>query len=184
VLQVGVSEKLAISIQFSVLIVTAYVIAFKYSWQLTLASSSVLLFVSVVYGILIPLFVKLQKNMEHAEGKATTVASEALGAIRMIKACGAEERMSSKFGGWVQETKRRGLKMSPATAMQMSPVFFAIYANFALTFWFGVRLYSQHHISSVATVVTCVYILSLVLGTTTDLFQGIYVSNDGGNGNG
>jgi ATP-binding cassette subfamily B (MDR/TAP) protein 1 len=29
----------------------------------------------------------------------------------------------------------------------MSPMFFATYATMALTFWFGVRQYTHHHLS-------------------------------------
>jgi len=54
---------------------------------------------------------------------------------------------------WVQEAKKRGLKISPLAGLQMAPVFFAMFSTFALTFWFGVKLYSEHRISSVSTVV-------------------------------
>lgn len=43
--------------------------------------------------------------------------------------------------------------MSPLIGVQFAPLFFSIYATMALCFWFGFKLYLQHHISSVGTIV-------------------------------
>jgi ATP-binding cassette subfamily B (MDR/TAP) protein 1 len=58
VLQVGISEKLGIFLQFTALMIAAIIIAFNYSWSLTLATSSLLLFIGLVYGVTIPIVVK------------------------------------------------------------------------------------------------------------------------------
>ncbi|KAK0628761.1 P-loop containing nucleoside triphosphate hydrolase protein [Bombardia bombarda] len=58
---------------------------------------------------------------------ASTTANEIFSSIRMIAACGAEERMAQRYAGWVDESRRRGLKMSPWIAAQQAPIQFAIY---------------------------------------------------------
>jgi ATP-binding cassette, subfamily B (MDR/TAP), member 1 len=151
-LQIGISEKLSICIQFTSLLVAAYIVAFKYSWQLTLVASSILLFVLVVFGIIIPILTKLQKSVDHANEKASSIASEVFSAVRMVVACGAEKRVVNTYSKWVDEARRRGLKLSPVVGIQFAPVFFAIYADMALTFWYGVKLYDEYHLSSVGTV--------------------------------
>jgi ABC-type multidrug transport system fused ATPase/permease subunit len=120
-LQIGISEKLAIFLQFTSLMIGAVIIAFKYSWSLTLVTSSVLLFISLTYGIIVPLLVKMMKEVEHADGKASAIASETFGSIRMVAACGAEERMAKRYSRWTQESRRRGLKLSPVIGVQFSP---------------------------------------------------------------
>ena len=40
---------------------------------------------------------------------------------------GAEEKMMKRYEKWIGETKKRGVKMSPITACQQAPAFFAIY---------------------------------------------------------
>jgi ABC-type multidrug transport system fused ATPase/permease subunit len=120
-LQIGISEKLAIFLQFTSLIITAVIVAFKHSWSLTLVTSSVLLFIAVTYGIIVPIMVKMMKEVEHADGKASAIASEAFASIRMIVACGAEERMGKRYSTWIQESRRRGLKLSPVVGIQFSP---------------------------------------------------------------
>jgi ATP-binding cassette subfamily B (MDR/TAP) protein 1 len=151
-LQIGISEKLSLCLQFTSLLLTAYIIAFKYSWQLTLVASSILLFVLVVFGIIIPISTKLTKSVDHANEKASSIASEVFGAIRMVVACGAEKRVVDTYSKWIDEARRRGLKLSPVLGMQLAPVFFAIYGDMALTFWFGIKLYDEHHLDSVRTV--------------------------------
>lgn len=151
-LQIGISEKLSTCIQFTTLLIGAYIVAFIYSWLLTLVASAMLLFVLVVFGIIMPLNMKLQKSVDHANGKATSIASEVFGSIRMVQACGAEKKVISKYAEWVAEARKRGLKLSPVTGGQFSPAFFAILANFALTMWFGMQLFSQGRINSVSTV--------------------------------
>jgi ATP-binding cassette subfamily B (MDR/TAP) protein 1 len=107
VLQLGISEKLGTLIQFTSLAVTAIIIAFKYSWSLTLVTSSVLLFIALVYGTTLPLIIKMTKEVEHADEKASSIAGEVLGGIRMIVSQGAESRMATKYSGWVEESRRR-----------------------------------------------------------------------------
>jgi ATP-binding cassette subfamily B (MDR/TAP) protein 1 len=120
-LQIGISEKLATLLQFTSLMVTAVIIAFNSSWSLTLVTSSVLLFISLTYGVIVPLMVKMMKEVEHADEKASAIASETFASIRMIAACGAEERMGKKYARWIQESRRRGLKLSPVIGVQFSP---------------------------------------------------------------
>ncbi|KAF5878245.1 putative abc transporter protein [Botrytis fragariae] len=161
ILQVGISEKLGTILQYLALLITAIVIAFTYSWALTLVTSSVLLFVALVYGTIIPIVMKMSKNIEHADEKASGVAGEVLGSIRMIVACGSEDRTAKKYAGWVEESRKRTLKMSPWVGVQFSPLMFAIYATMALCFWFGFRLFSEGHLENVGTIL--IVLMSVVM---------------------
>ncbi|PMD39974.1 hypothetical protein L207DRAFT_428418 [Hyaloscypha variabilis F] len=163
VLQVGISEKLGIFLQFTALMIAAIIIAFNYSWSLTLATSSLLLFIGLVYGVTIPIVVKRTKEVEHADAKASSIAGEVLGSIRMIVACGAEGRIAKKYAGWIQESLRRGLRLSPMIGLQFAPLFFALYSTMALCFWFGFKLYLEHHIHSITTIV--VVLMSVMMFT-------------------
>ena len=169
VLQIGISDKLGIFVQFTALTVAAIVVAFRFSWALTLVTSSGIVFVGIVYGSIIPVMIKMQKEVEHADGKASSIAGEVLGSIRMIVACGAEERIAGQYSGWVEESRRRGLRMSPLTGAQYAPLFFCVYATMALCFWFGFKLYLEHHIDSVGTIVivlTSVMMMTFSIGQT------------------
>lgn len=121
ILQLGISEKLSMFVQSVSLVVTALIIAFKYSWRLTLVTSSGLVFISAFYGGTMPFVIKALGNVEHADRMTSAVASEVFSSIRMVAACGAENKMVKKYTAWVEESRRRGLKMGPLVAIQQAP---------------------------------------------------------------
>jgi len=162
-IQIGISDKLAILVQSIALILSAYVVAFKYSWALTLASSSVIVFVFIVYGSLIPSLIEIEHSVNESNSAAAAVAGEVLKSVRTVKSLCAENAVTERYARFVAEARRRGLSRSPYTAGMFAPAYFAIYANMALTFWFGVRLYSQGDISNVGTVVTVLFSVLLVV---------------------
>lgn len=150
----SISDKLHALFMVLALIITAYVIAFKYSWSLTLVSSSALLFVLIVYSFSTPIVIKQQQRVEKANAKAGSIAGEVFGSIRAVFSLGAEKSLTKKYFSAVQESQKHGLNMSLQYGIQLSPIFFSMYASFGLAFWFGIKLYREGHISDVGTVVT------------------------------
>lgn len=121
VLQAGISEKLSAFLQSVSTVVSALIIALVYSWSLTLITSSGLVLIVIVYASTTPFLVKLLNEVQHADIQASTTANEIFGSIRMVAACGAEEKMAKRYAGWVDESRRRGLRMSPLIAIQQAP---------------------------------------------------------------
>lgn len=72
VLQIGIGEKAGIILQWLATVIAATTIAFKYSWSLTLVTSSVIIFIALVYGSIIPINIKLTKEVEYADGKVSS----------------------------------------------------------------------------------------------------------------
>ena len=151
-LQLGISEKLGIFLEFFATVVGAIIIAFTYSWLLTLVTSSVVLFIIIVLSVLLPFILKLLARVSKAESKGNAVATEAFSAIRMITSCGAEGRTVKKYAEWIQKAKQAGQSMSPLIGAQTGLIFFSLYGFFALAFWFGIKLYSEGRVDDVSTV--------------------------------
>ncbi|MCJ1473094.1 hypothetical protein MMC13_001744 [Lambiella insularis] len=175
-IQIAISDKLGVLVQSITLIIVAYVIAFKYSWALTLASSSAILFVFIVYGILTPFLIKAEDAVNESNSGASAVAGEVIKSVRTVKSLCAENAVTARYAKWTGQARERGLKRSPLTGVQFSPAFFSIYANMALTFWFGVKLYSQGDIADVGTIVIVLFSVILVvsaLGNVVVPIQGI-----------
>lgn len=120
-LQIGISERLSMLLQSISLVITALIIAFKWSWLLALVTSSGLLFISVCYGATMPFLTKRWKEVEDADRMSSGVAGEVFSSVRMVAACGAEKKMAKRYGSWVDESKKRGLKISPLIAVQQAP---------------------------------------------------------------
>ncbi|TDZ12941.1 ABC transporter BEA3 [Colletotrichum spinosum] len=160
-LQIGISEKLGVFLEFTGTIVTAIIIAFIYSWQLTLVTSSVILFLLVVLGILLPFIIKGHAQITKAEGKASAIASEAFSSIRMVTACGAEERVSSRYARWVQVARQRGEFVSPLMALQFGLIFFGLFGAFGLSFWYGTHSWVDGRVNNVGEVI--IVLMSVML---------------------
>ncbi|AEO70297.1 uncharacterized protein THITE_2121528 [Thermothielavioides terrestris NRRL 8126] len=151
-LQLGISEKLGTFLEFLATIVTAIVVAFTYSWSLTLVTASVILFISIVLSILLPFIIKGQTRLTKADAKGTSVATEAFSTIRMITSCGAEARVSQRYAQWVKKAKQAAQFSSPFLATQFGLIFFGLYGAFALAFWYGTKSHVEGRVDSVGTV--------------------------------
>ena len=160
-LQIGISEKLGIFLEYATTIISAIIIAFVYSWSVTLVTSSVMIFILVVVGIFLPFIIKGHTKLSQAEIKAGSVAAEALGSVRMIASSGAESRTTKKYAELVEQARQAGIWMSPFVAIQTGLVFFSFQAAFALAFWFGSKEYSEGRVDNVGTVV--IVLMSVML---------------------
>ncbi|TVY82673.1 ABC transporter BEA3 [Lachnellula suecica] len=141
VLQIGISEKLGTFVNFTSMCITAIIVAFKFNAILTVVTASNFLFIGLIYGINIPIILRMTKEVEHADEKAASIAGEVLGSIRMIVACGAEIF-------WM------GRGIAPQRIEnQFAPLFASLYATMALCFWFGFRQYLRGDVDSVGTIV-------------------------------
>lgn len=153
-IQQSISDKLAILFQSTALLISAYIIAFKYSWALTLVTSSALLFILLVCSFTIPAITRIQSAVDKADEKHSTVAAEIFGSIRTVVSLGAETSLSKKYAAWIEEARRRGKNMSVVIGIQLGLVFFAMFASYSLAFWFGLKLFREGHIANINAVIT------------------------------
>ncbi|PYH97178.1 putative ABC multidrug transporter [Aspergillus ellipticus CBS 707.79] len=163
-IQQSVSDRLAVLFQALALLISAYAIAFSYSWALTLVTSAALLFIVLGYSITVPFLVKAQQSMDQADGQHASVAAEVFGSIRTVFALGAEAPLSRKYIQWTQEAQRRGLRISTVVGVHLALLFFALYCSFALAFWYGLKLYRDGHLANINTVITVFFSVLIVVG--------------------
>ncbi|RYP68269.1 hypothetical protein DL771_006771 [Monosporascus sp. 5C6A] len=152
-LQLGISEKLGTFVEWMTTIIASTIIAFVYSWSLALVTCSVILFMLLTVAMLLPFIVKGTGRVTKAETKSTSIASEAFSSIRMVTACGAEAQVAKRFAVWVEAAKRQGQRTSPLIAAQFGLIFFAMFAAFALAFWYGTKSVAEGRISNVGVIV-------------------------------
>lgn len=152
-IQLSISDKLH-SLFFALsLTIAAYVIAFKYSWALTLVTSSSILFVLIVYSITTPNIIRLAQKIEKADERAASIAGEIFSSIRTVFSLGAEKKLTEKYNSSVAESRQNGLNTSVHLGIQLAPIFFAMYSSFALAFWYGIKLFMDGNIDDIGTVI-------------------------------
>ncbi|GAQ47070.1 ABC multidrug transporter [Aspergillus niger] len=153
-IQQSISDKLAILFQSVALLLAAYIIAFKYSWALTLVTSSALLFILIAVSITLPRLTQAQQSIDKADEKQSSIAAEVFSSVRTVVSLGAEGNLATKYALWVEEARKRGRKMSIFVGFQFGLIFFAMYSSYSLAFWFGLKLFRDGHIGSINTVIT------------------------------
>ncbi|KAF8473304.1 multidrug resistance protein 2 [Kalaharituber pfeilii] len=143
-IQLGISEKLGLFIQFTAMLIASFIVAFTTNWELTLITALILPITAIIYGVTVPMDIQLEKKVVAAYTQAATVAEESLGTIRTINAFNAQPRITKKYTKFLQNAKKIGVKKCPLISIQFSAAFFVIYAGFGLCFWWGIRMLQRH----------------------------------------
>jgi ATP-binding cassette, subfamily B (MDR/TAP), member 1 len=172
-IQLSICDRLSLMFQALALLISAYIIALRYSWALTLVASSALLFIILVYSFSTPIAIKAMQKVEKADEKHASIAGEIFSSIRTVFSLGAEKPLSERYFHWVDESRRRGLKIAPLYGSQLAPAWFAMNCSFALCFWFGLKLYREGHIANVGTVITVFFSVLIVVAVMGNIVQPI-----------
>ncbi|KAL4922130.1 P-loop containing nucleoside triphosphate hydrolase protein [Aspergillus aurantiobrunneus] len=162
-MQQSVSDRLAAFFQSVALLVSAYAIAFRYSWAMTLVVSSAIVFVAVGFSITGPIIIKGNRSVDLADERHAAIAADVFASIRTVFSLGAEEPLAKRYAEWADEARRRGAKVSMVMGAHLAMVFFGMYASFALAFWFGLKLYREGSIPNVNTVIIVFFSVLIVV---------------------
>ncbi|KAF5717568.1 multidrug resistance 1 [Fusarium mundagurra] len=162
-LQVGISERLGTFLEFNGTIWAAIIVAFVWSWDITLVTASLILYMMVVLSISMPILVKGQTATGQADAQGTAIASEALQGIRLVTACGAQSRVMARYRVWVQKAIEEGQKMAPFMGLHLGMVFFGVFGTFGLAFWYGTRRYISGAIDSPGVIVIVLMSVMMIL---------------------
>lgn len=141
ILQLGISERLSSLIQGTTVITLALIIGCCFSWELTLVTSSGLVGITIWYSIFTPLVTKKSAEVQKLEREAAGFAADALSGIKMIAACGAEDKISKSYGKRVDEMGNTTRGLSPILALQHAPGTF----GYVLWIYSRLTLYSFLH---------------------------------------
>ncbi|KAJ3550119.1 hypothetical protein NM208_g159 [Fusarium decemcellulare] len=162
-LQVGISERLGTFLEYNGTIWAALVVAFVWSWDLTLVTSSLLVYILVVLSIAVPLIVKGHTANMQADAQGVAIASEALQGIRLVMACGAQSRVICRYQEWVTKAMKAGQKIAPIGGVQLGCVFFGVFGAFGLAFWYGTQRYIAGAIDHAGVVIIVIMSVMMIL---------------------
>lgn len=111
------------------MLVTGFVIAFIKEWRLTLVTSCILPATVMIYGVSVPIEVKLEKRVLAAQAKAAELAEEVLGSIRTVKSFNAEKKLVGRYEALLEKGRKEGVKKAPNSGVQYAGAFFVIYCG-------------------------------------------------------
>lgn len=158
-IHLGTSEKVGICIQSLSYFVVALVVSF--SKNATLAG--IMLSIVPLFVIVIMSGSTIQKKyttrMSDAYSKASVLAEEAFGNIRVVKAFNSQERLAKVYETWLTVAENEGVRKSVAGALMMGGIFFLAYSANALAYWQGSRLIVKDSMSGAGDIFTVIFMM-------------------------
>ncbi|OAX42868.1 P-loop containing nucleoside triphosphate hydrolase protein [Rhizopogon vinicolor AM-OR11-026] len=143
--QQGMSEKVALVINFICAFLTGFVLAYIRSWRLALAMSSILPCIGITGAIMNKFVSKyMQMSLKHvADGG--TLAEEVISTVRTAQAFGAQKFLSHLYDRHVEGSLMVNSKAAIWHGGGLAAFFFIIYSAYALAFDFGTTLINEGH---------------------------------------
>ncbi|RYF45162.1 MAG: hypothetical protein EOO38_16525, partial [Cytophagaceae bacterium] len=148
-IQLAISQHFAMLFQSLAFVIGLYVVAFIKAWLLTLVASASLPFIVICYGAIIGPFFKVHKVTEKIHTDASAIAFEIFSSIRVVTAFGAEAKLAKQHEQLLDKAAKNERSAAPLMGLLIAPSMVAMYGTFAISFWFGIKQYTDGKISSV-----------------------------------
>ncbi|KAK4292716.1 hypothetical protein Pmani_034533 [Petrolisthes manimaculis] len=139
-LQAGIGDQMGLYFFYTFTSLASLIIAFVYSWKLTLVVLAMFPLLAIAGGIMAKLQANLSTVAMDKYAKAGSVAEEVLSGIRTVVAFGGEEKEVERYDKNLKEAKTAGLQRGLVTGLGMGSIWLIMYASYALAFWYGTGL--------------------------------------------
>jgi ATP-binding cassette subfamily B (MDR/TAP) protein 1 len=143
--QQGISEKVAMAVNFGTSFFTGFILAYARSWRLALALSSIFPCIAIA-GMIMNKYVSkyMQLSLQHvADGG--TLAEEVISTIRTAQAFGTQTTLANIYDTHITKSRNDDGKAAVFHGAGLAVFFFIIYSAYALAFSFGTTLINEHH---------------------------------------
>ncbi|KAI0050297.1 P-loop containing nucleoside triphosphate hydrolase protein [Auriscalpium vulgare] len=173
--QQGISEKVALVVNFLAAFVTGFALAYARNWRLSLAMSSLLPCIVITGGVMNKFVSKyMQLSLKHvAEGG--TLAEEVVSTVRTAQAFGTQRILGELYDVSINKARIVDAKAAVWHGGGLGCFFFAIYAAYGLAFDFGTTLINQGHATpgEIVNVILAILIGSFSLALMAPEMQAI-----------
>ncbi|KIP05158.1 hypothetical protein PHLGIDRAFT_129050 [Phlebiopsis gigantea 11061_1 CR5-6] len=141
--QQGISEKVALVVNFLAAFVTGFVLAYVKSWRLALALSSILPCIAITGGVMNKFIsTYMQMSLRHV-AEAGSLAEEVISTVRTAQAFGTQNTLAELYDVFVGKARKVDMKAAIWHGGGLAVFFFVIYSAYALAFDFGTTLINR-----------------------------------------
>ncbi|KAF2205715.1 P-loop containing nucleoside triphosphate hydrolase protein [Delitschia confertaspora ATCC 74209] len=169
IVQLAISQNFALLFQSMAFIFGLYIVAFIKSWLLTFVASASVPFILILYGSVVPVFMKFHKVTQDIQEEASALAFEIFSSIRIVVAFGAEAKLARQHQELLEKAAKNDRKVAPLMGLMMSPLMLVMYGTFGLTFWFGIRQYTRGHIGNINEIVVVLFSVMMAVMNISSL---------------
>ncbi|KAJ4785049.1 ABC transporter B family member 1 [Rhynchospora pubera] len=166
IVQDAISEKLGNLIHYMATFVSGFIVGFTAAWQLALVTLAVVPLIAVIGGLSAAALAKFSSTSQDALSKASNIAEQALGQIRIVQAFVGESRVLQAYSAALTVAQRIGYRSGLAKGLGLGGTYFTVFCCYALLLWYGGVLVRRHHTNGGLAIATmfAVMIGGLALG--------------------
>ena len=130
--QQGISEKVALVMNFLAAFVTGFVLAYVKSWRLALALSSILPCIAVTGGVMNKFISTYMQLSLKYTAEAGSLAEEVISTVRTAQAFGSQKVLSQLYDAFIGKARKVDMKAAVWHGGGLAVFFFVIYSAYAL----------------------------------------------------
>ncbi|KAF5369355.1 hypothetical protein D9758_002765 [Tetrapyrgos nigripes] len=138
--QQGISEKVALVVNYLGAFTTGFILAYARSWRLALAMSSILPCIGIAGAVMNKFISKFMQSALKSVAEGGSIAEEVISTIRTAQAFGSQLLLSGLYNKKIDDAERVDHNAALFHGCGLSVFFFVIYASYGLAFNFGTTL--------------------------------------------
>ncbi|KAK9477925.1 P-loop containing nucleoside triphosphate hydrolase protein [Lipomyces japonicus] len=146
-IQEGMSEKLGYITENISTLITAFVIAFIFSYKLSLMMLAIAIGITVAFLFTSAKMTKYYGKALEGTSAGGTVAEEVLSSIRNVHAFQMQDRLAERYSTFLDISETWALKAGVAAGAVTGIMWLGVYSDDALGFWQGSHLLARQEIS-------------------------------------
>ncbi|KAF8892354.1 multidrug resistance protein 1 [Gymnopilus junonius] len=138
--QQGMSEKIALVVNFLGAFFCGFILAYVRCWRLALAMTSIFPCIAM-FGMIMNKFVVAYKqlSLKHT-AEAGSLAEEVISTVRTAQAFGTQKALAALYDDYIEKSLKVEMKAAFASGIGLGSLFFVVYSAYALAFSFGTTL--------------------------------------------
>uniref|UniRef100_A0A0M3I8Z2 Multidrug resistance protein 1 n=1 Tax=Ascaris lumbricoides TaxID=6252 RepID=A0A0M3I8Z2_ASCLU len=150
----GIGDKMGILIAYIVNSISCLIIAFCYSWKITLVMIGFLPLLAGLVGLLAQFVTGTSREAMFEKNAVNTIVKEVLTGIRTVIAYNGQEEECDRHARKLEEAAGFGIRKAFLVASGTAIIYCLIFIAMAVTFWFGTVISSNGQITPGAVFAT------------------------------
>ncbi|CAK8673190.1 unnamed protein product [Clavelina lepadiformis] len=139
-LRKAIGDKLSLVIAYLAMAVASLVVALVYAWKVALVALAMTVFMMIPAGFLYQINDFCKKRETNAYSKAGATAEEAISSVKTVAAFSCQMKEVERYDHNLKEAKKAAMFRGSAFGVCMGLIFFTVYCEYALSFWYGTTL--------------------------------------------
>ncbi|KAL5266828.1 hypothetical protein ACHWQZ_G004016 [Mnemiopsis leidyi] len=136
----GMSDKVAMAVQWMVAFLSGFIIAFCYEWRLSLVIMSTSPLLAISGFLFSKIMAEFTEKEQSAYAAAGGIAEEVIGAMRTVVSFGAEHHESKRYNKKLESSEVAGKRNGLFSGLSIGFTMLIMFCTYGLAFWYGAKL--------------------------------------------